>query len=96
MRVIELRRRGLLRLPDAIVAATALAADAHLLTLDERLARVFGDEVHVHEEPMLSPAIEPFDTLTDRLGAQFAEQMAKGAELVAVIRQKLGMMGYAV
>ncbi|MBS0595225.1 MAG: PIN domain-containing protein [Proteobacteria bacterium] len=44
-RAIGLRRRGLLRLPDAIVAATALAADAHLLTLDERLARVFGDEV---------------------------------------------------
>lgn len=45
---------------------------------------------------MLSPVAEPFDTLTDRLGAQFAEQMAKGVELDAVIRQKLGAMGYAV
>ncbi|MBS0595224.1 MAG: hypothetical protein JSR84_17345 [Proteobacteria bacterium] len=44
---------------------------------------------------MLSPAIEPFDTLTDRLGAKLAEQMAKGAELDEVIRERLGAMGYA-
>jgi predicted nucleic acid-binding protein len=43
-RAIGLRRRGLLRLPDAIVAATGLAAAARLLTLDERLAKVFADE----------------------------------------------------
>lgn len=42
-RTIALRRRGLLRLPDAIVAATALAAGAQLLTLDDRLGRVFAD-----------------------------------------------------
>lgn len=44
VRAIALRRRGLLRLPDAIVAATALAAGARLLTLDERLAKVFAEE----------------------------------------------------
>lgn len=42
-RAIVLRRRGLLRLPDAIVAATALAAGVQLLTLDNRLRRVFAD-----------------------------------------------------
>ncbi len=43
-RAIALCRRGLLRLPDAIVAATALAAGARLLTLDERLAKVFAEK----------------------------------------------------
>lgn len=37
---IRLRRTGLLKLPDAIVAACALATGARLLTLDQRLARV--------------------------------------------------------
>ena len=41
-RAIALRRRGLLRLPDAIVAATALVAGARLPTLDERLMRAFA------------------------------------------------------
>lgn len=39
-RTIALRRAGLLKLPDAIVAASALCNGARLLTLDERLARV--------------------------------------------------------
>lgn len=42
---IALRRSGKLRLPDAIIAATALACGAKLLTLDERMARVFAQEV---------------------------------------------------
>ncbi|HRY90458.1 MAG TPA: N-6 DNA methylase, partial [Rubrivivax sp.] len=39
---------------------------------------------------------EAFDEKMERLTAQLAEQMAKGAELDAVIRQNLGAMGYAV
>lgn len=37
---IRLRRSGALKLPDAIVAATALVSGARLLTLDQRLVRV--------------------------------------------------------
>ena len=37
---ITLRRSGGLKLPDAIIAATAKAIGAKLLTLDERLVRV--------------------------------------------------------
>jgi predicted nucleic acid-binding protein len=37
---IGLRRSGALKLPDAIVAASALSTGAALLTLDQRLARV--------------------------------------------------------
>ena len=32
----------------------------------------------------------------ERLTTQLAEQMARGAELDAVIREKLGRLGYAV
>jgi type I restriction enzyme M protein len=39
---------------------------------------------------------EAFNEKMERLTAQLAEQMAKGAELDAVIREKLGAMGYAV
>lgn len=39
---IRLRRAGLLKLPDAIVAASALVTGAQLLTLDQRLARVMA------------------------------------------------------
>lgn len=39
---------------------------------------------------------EAFEEKMQRLTAQLAEQMAKGAELDAVIREKLGGMGYAV
>ena len=40
---IRLRRHGGLKLPDAIVAATARVCGARLLTLDQRLARVMQD-----------------------------------------------------
>jgi type I restriction enzyme M protein len=36
------------------------------------------------------------DVKRERLAAQLAEQMAKGAELDAVIREKLGGLAYAV
>jgi type I restriction enzyme M protein len=39
---------------------------------------------------------EAFNERMERLTVQLAEQMAKGAELDAVIREKLGAMGYAV
>jgi type I restriction enzyme M protein len=39
---------------------------------------------------------EAFAEKMERLTAQLAEQMAKGAELDAVIRQKLGALGYGV
>lgn len=39
---------------------------------------------------------EAFNEKMERLTAQLAEQMAKGAELDAVIREKLGGLGYAV
>jgi type I restriction enzyme M protein len=39
---------------------------------------------------------EAFAEKMDRLTAQLAEQMARGAELDAVIRQKLGALGYGI
>ena len=39
---------------------------------------------------------EAFNEKMERLTAQLAEQMAKGAELDGVIREKLGALGYAV
>jgi len=39
---------------------------------------------------------EAFNEKMERLTAQLAEQMANGAELDAVIREKLGALGYAV
>ena len=39
---------------------------------------------------------EAFNDKMERLTAQLAEQMAKGAELDAVIREKLGTLGYGV
>jgi predicted nucleic acid-binding protein len=41
---IRLRRAGLLKLPDAIVAGSALASGARLLTLDQRLARIHAEQ----------------------------------------------------
>jgi len=38
VRATQLRRSGLLKLPDAIVAATAVVNDLRLLTLDKKLA----------------------------------------------------------
>ncbi len=43
-RAIRLRRAGLLKLPDAIVAGSALATGARLLTLDQRLARIHAEQ----------------------------------------------------
>jgi type I restriction enzyme M protein len=39
---------------------------------------------------------EAFAEKMERLTAQLAEQMARGAELDAVIRQKLGALGYGI
>src|SRR5581483_921498 len=39
---------------------------------------------------------EAFNERMDRLTAKLAEQLAKGAELDAAIREKLGTMGYAI
>ena len=39
---------------------------------------------------------EVFNEKMERLTAQLSEQMAKGAELDSVIRERLGGMGYAV
>jgi type I restriction enzyme M protein len=39
---------------------------------------------------------EAFNEKMERLTAQLVEQMAKGAELDTVIREKLGGLGYAV
>lgn len=41
---IRLRRAGLLKLPDAIIAASALVSGARLLTLDQRLAGVMLEQ----------------------------------------------------
>ena len=41
---IRLRRSGSLKLPDAIIAATALVIRTRLLTLDQRLARVMAEQ----------------------------------------------------
>ncbi|MCK6424879.1 MAG: type II toxin-antitoxin system VapC family toxin [Burkholderiaceae bacterium] len=43
-KAIALRRTGKLKLPDAIVAASALATGARLLTLDERLVRAMAEQ----------------------------------------------------
>ena len=39
---------------------------------------------------------EAFAEKMERLTAELAEQMAKGAELDAVIRKRLGALGYGV
>ena len=39
---------------------------------------------------------EAFAEKMERLTAELAEQMAKGAELDAVIRERLGALGYGV
>lgn len=43
---IRLRRSGALKLPDAIIAATAITTGAKLLTLDHRLAGVMAGLGH--------------------------------------------------
>jgi predicted nucleic acid-binding protein len=47
-KAIRLRRSGALKLPDAIVAATALSTGAALLTLDQRLSRVVEAQRRLH------------------------------------------------
>lgn len=44
---IRLRRVHRIKLPDAIIASSALAAGAELLTFDRQLKSVFDDEVGV-------------------------------------------------
>jgi predicted nucleic acid-binding protein len=54
-RAIQLRQQEHLKLPDAIVAATALVFDAELLTNDKKLHRVQGlklRELAVRENPL--------------------------------------------
>lgn len=41
IKAIELRRAGHLKLPDAIIAATAITYRLHLLTLDQRMLDLF-------------------------------------------------------
>lgn len=41
---VRMRRAGLLKLPDAIVAGSALAVGARLLTLDQRLAIAHAEQ----------------------------------------------------
>ena len=39
---IRLRRSGMFKLPDAIIAATALMLNAQLLTLDQGMSQALG------------------------------------------------------
>ncbi len=45
-RAVEVRKRYGLKLPDAIIAATALVSDADLVTNDRKMARVPGLRVY--------------------------------------------------
>jgi predicted nucleic acid-binding protein len=45
--VITIRRARVLKLPDAIVAATAIAANAELVTADQQFQRVPGLRVRL-------------------------------------------------
>jgi type I restriction enzyme M protein len=67
------------------VKLSEIAEHGHVLTP----GRYVGAEAAEDDE-------EAFSEKMERLTAQLAEQMAKGAELDALIREKLGAMGYAV
>ena len=67
------------------VSLAEIAEHGHVLTP----GRYVGAEATEDDD-------EAFDEKMERLTVQLAEQMAKGAELDAVIREKLGGMGYAV
>ena len=67
------------------VKLAAIAEHGHVLTP----GRYVGAEATDDDD-------EAFNEKMERLTAQLAEQMAKGAELDAVIREKLGGLGYAV
>jgi type I restriction enzyme M protein len=67
------------------VKLTEIAEHGHVLTP----GRYVGAEATDDDD-------EAFNEKMERLTAQLAEQMAKGAELDAVIRERLGDLGYAV
>ncbi|MFN9748667.1 MAG: type I restriction-modification system subunit M [Burkholderiales bacterium] len=67
------------------VKLTEIAEHGHVLTP----GRYVGAEATDDDD-------EAFNEKMERLTAQLAEQMAKGAELDLVIREKLGGLGYAV
>ncbi|WP_346380626.1 class I SAM-dependent DNA methyltransferase [Acidithiobacillus sp.] len=67
------------------VKLAEIAEDGHVLTP----GRYVGAEETEDDD-------EAFNDKMERLAVQLAEQMAKGADLDAVIRAKLGAMGYAV
>jgi len=66
------------------VKLAEIASHGHVLTP----GRYVGVEAMDNDD-------EAFNDKMERLTAQLAEQMAKGAEMDAVIREKLGGMGYA-
>ena len=51
-KAIALRRAHSLKLPDAIIAATALSLTAELLSRDDRLSRIPKDEVVCRKPPL--------------------------------------------
>lgn len=67
------------------VKLTEIAEHGHVLTP----GRYVGAEATDDDD-------EAFNEKMERLTTQLAEQMAKGAELDAVIREKLGVLGYGV
>lgn len=67
------------------VKLTDIAEHGHVLTP----GRYVGAEAVEDDD-------EAFNEKMERLTAQLAEQMAKGTELDALIREKLGGMGYAI
>jgi type I restriction enzyme M protein len=67
------------------VKLAEIAEHGHVLTP----GRYVGAEVTDDDD-------EAFNEKMERLTAQLAEQMAKGAELDAAIREKLAALGYAV
>ena len=67
------------------VSLAEIAEHGHVLTP----GRYVGAEATEDDD-------ESFNEKMERLTAQLAEQMAKGAELDGVIREKLGGLGYAV
>ncbi len=67
------------------VSLAEIAEHGHVLTP----GRYVGAETVVDDD-------EAFDEKMERMAALLAEQMAKGAELDSMIREKLGGLGYAV
>lgn len=67
------------------VKLAEIAEHSHVLTPGRYVGAEAAEDDH-----------EAFDEKMERLTAQLAEQMAKGAELDALIREKLDGLGYAV